>query len=271
MSSDNFGIRWTVGDVSDFGFEALRLSIWGAAKAFGPDAALAVVVNSVPVEEACRRTGPVPHRVRWLAAGGTPDFLNSHLDHGMAEGVAWKLAPLRVFPDCFEIALDNDCILWGIPPTVDVWRWEEPPRCLIAADVKNAFGAFTDLTRPEPRNTGIRGFPPGYDPGAALQTVLRDHSLPLRSELDEQGLQALAMDRGRPAHIVPTEEVTICSPFWPQQPYLGRAGAHFVGLNARHLPWSYYDRPASDCVAENWLKHRAEIQRRIGLEELQAT
>jgi hypothetical protein len=185
----------------------------------------------------------------------------------MAEGVAWKLAPLRLFPERFEIALDNDCTLWDIPDTVRTWRAEKPPRCLIAADVKSAFGAFAAITRPEPRNTGMRGFPPGYDPGAALAKVLAGHPVVLRSELDEQGLQAVAFDLGRPAHIVSTGEVTICSPFWPQQPYLGSAGAHFVGLNARSLPWSYYDRPASECVRENWLKHRPELCRRVGLGE----
>jgi len=52
-------------------------------------------------------------------------------------------------------------------------------------------------------------------------------------------------------------------------PHLGSAGAHFVGINARQLPWSYYGRPASDCVAENWRRQRPEICRRIGLPEAQ--
>lgn len=261
-----WAIRWTVGDVSPFGFEALRLSIRGARRAFGVDTPLAVVVNSIPVEEARRRTGMVPEGTEWLPAAGLPDFIKPFLDPEMAEGVAWKLAPLRLFPERFEIALDNDCILWDIPETVRRWRAENPPRCLIAADVKPAFGAFADATRPEPRNTGIRGLPPGYDLGAALAKVLAAHPVILRSELDEQGLQAAALDLGRPAHIVSTGEVTICSPFWPQQPDLGSAGAHFVGLNARSLPWSYYDRPASECVRENWLAHLPELRRRTGID-----
>lgn len=264
---DGFGIRWTVGDVSGFGFEALRLSILGAAHAFGPDTPLAVVVNSVPVEEARRRTGPVPDRVAWFEAGEPPGFLSPFLDGAMAEGVAWKFAPLRLFPDRFELALDNDCILWTIPDAVTKWRREQPPRCLIAADVKTAFGVFTEITRPEPRNTGIRGLPPGYDLGEALRAVLDRHPFRLTSELDEQGLQAVALDIGRPAHIVSVDEVTICSPFWPQQPRLGRCGAHFVGINARRLPWSWYGRPASECVAENWRKHRPAICRKLGLKE----
>lgn len=265
MRGRALGIRWTIGDVSPLGFEALRLSIWGAVKAFGPDAGLAVCVNAISIAEARRRTGPVPAHVQWVEAHGTPDFLKDYLDESMAEGVAWKLAPPRLFPERYELSLDNDCICWVKPNAVEAWLGEPEPRCLIAADVKLALGAFTHLTRPEPRNTGIRGLPPGYDLGEALHAVLRKHPVRLASELDEQGLQAVALDLGRPAHVVSIEDVTICSPFWPHEPRLGRAGAHFVGLNSRNLPWSYYNRPATEWVAENWRTHRAELCRRVDL------
>ncbi len=261
------GVRWTIGDVSPYGFEALRLSVWGAWRLFGPEAHYAVIVNALSPEEARRRTGPVPDAVDWRPAGALPGFLHDHLDGGMAEGVAWKFAPLRCFPDRYELSLDNDCILWNLPDAMRAWLEEAEPRCLIAADVTLAHGAFTALTREEPRNTGIRGLPPGYDLGAALREVLARHPVPLRSELDEQGLQVVALDLGRLAHVVSTADVSICSPFWPKTPELGRVGAHFVGLNARALPWTYYDRPATDCVIENWNRHRAELHRRVGLAE----
>ena len=44
MQTRPVGIRWTIGNVSTRGFEALRLSIWGAWKAFGPDAIYVVCV-----------------------------------------------------------------------------------------------------------------------------------------------------------------------------------------------------------------------------------
>jgi hypothetical protein len=259
------GIRWTVGDVSPLGFEALRLSLWGAHRVFGPDAALAVCVNSISLDDARHSTGPVPAPVEWRVAGEVPEFLRSHLDDSMAEGVAWKLAPLRLFPDRYELSLDNDCILWEMPDAVGAWLEDEDPCCLIAADVTLAHGSFTTLTRPEPRNTGIRGLPPHYNLGAALATVLERHPVPLRSELDEQGLQVVALDLDKPAHVVAVDDVTICSPFWPHQPRLGRTGAHFVGLNSRELPWMYYDRPATECVEENWRHHRPELYSRVGL------
>ncbi|WP_448188025.1 hypothetical protein [Azospirillum sp. sgz301742] len=260
------GVRWTIGDVSPQGFEALRLSVWGAWRLFGAEAAYTVVVNSLPVGEAQARTGSLPAEVEWRPAGPLPDRLRRHLDDGMAEGVAWKFAPLRCFPDRYELSLDNDCILWGLPDAVRAWLDEDTPRCLIAGDVELALGAFAGLTRPEPRNTGIRGLPPGFDLDAALAAVLERHPVPLASELDEQGLQVVALDLGRPAHVVSTREVSICSPLWPKRPELGRVGAHFVGLNSRNLPWTYYGRPATEWVAENWRRHRPDLHRCVGLE-----
>ena len=99
-------------------------------------------------------------------------------------------------------------------------------------------------------NSGIRGLQPGFDLDAALRAALatrRSRSgapLKLDSELDEQGLQVAALSLAMPLRLVTLREVTICSPFHPHLPQLGECGAHFVGLNARHLPWDCYDRPA---------------------------
>ncbi|HEU0054126.1 MAG TPA: hypothetical protein VFQ39_13160, partial [Longimicrobium sp.] len=81
---------------------------------------------------------------------------------------------------------------------------------------------------------------------------------------DEQGLQVAAVSRLKPPAVVSVEEVTICSPFWPHLPHLGRFGAHFVGLNEHDLPWDYYGRPAIECVREHWRRHRDEVHARVG-------
>jgi len=111
------GVRWTIGDVSGDGFRALRLSIAAARRAFGPQTELAVCVNTVPVEEARERVGKLPCEVSWRAAEreDVPEFLRRRLDGGMAEGVGWKFAPLRIFPALHELSLDNDCIVWEAP------------------------------------------------------------------------------------------------------------------------------------------------------------
>lgn len=263
--------------MSDRGFEALRLSVWGAQRIFGPRAAYAVCVNSVPLEVAQCMAGPLPDGVRWLdvSGGDMPAFLAERFDARMAEGVGWKLAPLRVFPDRFELSLDNDCILWELPASVEAWldgASRAPMRCLMARDMRACFGQFADQCGPEPLNAGIRGLPPGFDLEAALRHVLDrlragqtgGKRSRLGSELDEQGLQTAALSLDSPPVAVALDEVTICSPFWPHLPHLGRCGAHFVGLNARHIAWSYYDRPADDCMREHWDRHRPAIYDRVG-------
>lgn len=263
--ADRLGVRWTIGDVSEQGFEALRLSLWGARRLFGPEARYAVCVNSIPVDQARARVGDVPEGIVWHAATREiPRFLRAHFDEGMAEGVGWKFAPLRFFPDRFELSLDNDCILWAVPQAIRQWLAEaDPKRCLAAEDVLACFGQFADLCGPEPRNGGIRGLPPGFDLEAALRQLLARRPILMTSELDEQGLQAAALASNGPPLVVTVDEVTICSPFPPHLSHLGRCGAHFCGLNARQLPWSLEGRPASEYVREHWQRHRPALYDRI--------
>lgn len=256
------GVRWTIGDVSAHGFRALRLSILGARKLFGPRAAYLVCVNSVPVDVARARTGTVPDEVLWR---DTTDALHplfrQRVDDGMAEGMAWKFAPLRAFPDRFELALDNDCILWRIPDALRAWLSStRENRCVLAEDVRPSFGRFAHLLGREPRNAGIRGVPPSFDLEAALRAVLAENPDTLTTELDEQGLQVAAVSRGHAPLVVRTHEVSICSPFPPHLPNLGTCGAHFVGLNARSVGWKCEGRPGEDLLREHFERLVPEVE-----------
>ena len=267
MSARSVGVRWTIGAVSDDGWEALRLAVWGGWRVFGPGARYAICVNTVPLAEARRRAGDLPAAVRWVeATGSLPPAVREHVGANMAEGKAWKFDPLHVFPDCWELSFDNDCILWEMPGTIRAWLAAgDPERCLIAADVRAMHGAFSHLTDGEPRNAGIRGLPPCFPLERLMGEILAENPVVMTSELDEQGLQVAAISRLRPPAVVSTDEVTICSPFWPHQPHLGRFGAHFVGLNEHHLPWEYYGRPAIDCLREHWRRNREELHERVGI------
>lgn len=261
------GIRWTIGDVNPVGFEALRLSVYGAIRLFGNEADYRVYVNTITVAEARRRTGAVPDNVEWsVTECRIPDVLRPSITEGMAEGVAWKLMPLRAFPGRFELSLDNDVILWGIPPAIERWLTSDDPAAgLIAADVSLAHGKFASLCGTEPCNSGIRGLGPDLDFEAAIERVLRINPVPLDSELDEQGLQVAALSLNATRFVVDADDVTICSPFYPHRPELGRFGAHFVGLNSRVLPWLYYDRPATEVRLAHWMGHRIDLYGRVGL------
>lgn len=267
------GIRWTIGDVSAPGFEALRLAVWGVYRLFREAADYTICVNTIPAAEALARTGPLPTCVGWHESKGLfPEWLLPHLDpDSMIEGKAWKFDPVRLYPDRWELSFDNDCILWELPPSIQEWLLEgRPDRCLIAADVALAHGAFADRAGGEPRNSGIRGTPPGFDFEGELMQVLLESGVRLRSELDEQGLQVAAASRRCPPIVTSVAEVSITSPFQPHLPGLGRHGAHFVGLNEQALPWEYLGRPGVHWLEEHWHGHRPELYRRVGIEPLVA-
>ncbi len=268
IAPHTLGIRWTIGDVSRNGFEALWLSVWGAWKLFGPEAAYVICVNTLPVETARARTGALPEGIRWrsVSEDDVPAFLHPHLDPEMAEGVAWKFSPLRLFPDRYELSLDNDCILWDLPEAMQRWGTDgDRAACVLAEDVRRCFGQFSDLCGPEPRNFGIRGLPPGFDLEAPLRQVLDEHPVVMTSELDEQGLQAAALAHAGSPRVVRTDEVTICPPFPPHVPHLGRCGAHFVGLNAKELPWDLDGRPAVAHLDAHWQRHQETLYERVDL------
>jgi len=134
--SYKFGIRWTVGDVRARGFEMLRLSIASAFQLLGAAARYVVCVNTLSVDEARHRTGSLPASVEWrrVTRDDLAPFLYPYLGDVMAEGVGWKLAPLRIFPNHYELSLDNDCILWHLPEAIGEWLGSHD-RCLFAEDV----------------------------------------------------------------------------------------------------------------------------------------
>jgi hypothetical protein len=262
-------IRWTIGNVSRAGFEALRLSIWGAHRLFGTDASYVVCLNSVPLQQARCLVRDIPDEVEWRIA--TEDeiasFIRPHLDRGMAEGVGWKFAPLRL-SDCRpELALDNDCILWELPAGLRRWLEEADSPPVIAEDMRACFGQFQELCGQAPRNSGLRALPAGFDLERRMRAVLERVPVVMCSELDEQGLQVAALSLDGQPELVTAAELSICSPFPPHVTHLGRCGAHFVGVNARSLPWSYEGRPAVDFIQEHWTSWRDEVRRRVGAPE----
>jgi hypothetical protein len=250
------GLRWTIGDASNRGFQALRLSVWAAWKIFGEYGQYSICVNTVGLHEAARRAGELPEEVNWVDAGNLiPQFVKQYADVELAEGVAWKFAPVRMYPHLHELSLDNDAILWSLPGSIREWlSAAHPEACLMAADVAPAFGRFSALCDGQALNSGIRGLPPYFDLETRLEQTLRETGITLQSELDEQGLQAAVLSRSK-LYVVPTMDVSICSPFSMHQLHLGRCGAHFVGLNRKSLPWILEGRGAHHAIAGNWDRH----------------
>jgi hypothetical protein len=272
--STHVGLRWTIGDVSDAGFQALRLSIWSAWNLFGETAQYAVCVNTIPARQAAARTGKLPCEVNWVNATQlVPHWLHRHVTSAMAEGVAWKLAPIRLFPYLYELSLDNDVILWTLPAAMKEWLNSDQGsqcQCLMAADLQPALGQFSEMCDHRALNSGIRGLPPRFDLGARLQRMLARSGILLQSELDEQGLQAAVLSESG-LLVIPTEDVSICSPFLNHQKHLGKCGVHFVGLNPKWMPWTLDDRGAHEVIREHWVRFAEELARLVPMESWESS
>lgn len=271
VGGERIALRWTIGDVHPRGFEMLRLSITCAHTIFGAAAEYLVCVNSLPVRSVRALTGALPVDVKWreVSRDDLPVEAGGFIGGDMVEGMGWKLAPLQTHPDCFEIALDNDCILWAMPEAMRRWLNAEQGS-LFAEDVDRCLGVFDALCIAGPLNAGIRGLRPGTDATAALAAVLEEISRlaggPIALvEIDEQGLQAALVTRLAPVFVVKESEVAICSPFWPHSKELGTCGAHLVGLNSHHVPWKYFDRPADEMLSEHWAELRPALYALAGL------
>jgi hypothetical protein len=257
-------VRWTVGNVSIHGFEALSLSVRAAFALFGSEAEYLVCVNSISAAEVHQRLGTVPLHLqfRQVIAEEMPSWMRGLIDPAFAEGVAWKFAPVRIAPEAFELSLDNDVIFWRVPVALTEWL-SLGEGCVIAEDVRPCFGKFAAFCGNQPRNSGIRGLPPGLNYEACLRSLLCENPTVMDSELDEQGLQIAALTRQRPTHVVRLSEVSICSPFPPHLAEAGSHGVHFVGLNAKSLPWSLNGVSAHEHIRANWFGKRAALERRV--------
>jgi hypothetical protein len=232
---------------------------------FGTNAQYLVYVNTIPIRKAVESTGEIPAEVQWADATGlVPDWLRAHVSPEMAEGVAWKLAPVRSFPESYELSLDNDVVLWALPSAMERWLTSGTlESCLLAADLRPALGQFASLGGNRALNSGIRGLPPGFDLETRLRDTLAQSGVTLQSELDEQGLQAATLLATR-LGVISTEDVSISSPFPNHQHHLGTCGAHFVGLNPKRLPWILDGRFAHEVIHEFWESHKGQVGALIG-------
>lgn len=269
LHDNALGVRWSIGDVSDDGYEALQLSVWGAHRIFGPRAAYVVCVHDATIAEVQAKTGGVPDGVRW-------QHVQRHLPQPIAERISgeddareigWRLSPPRLFPDRFELSLDNECILWDLPVTIASWLDDaHPSRCLLVEDVSVRSGKFAGES-PTPLDACIRGLPPGFDLEAALVDELARTEGNLVSDLDEVGLQVAALSRHEPPCVVPLTDVTVCSPFPPHHLALGRCGAHFVGIDAKRITSvaGKSDDEETEHLRAHWRHHRQRLFELVGL------
>lgn len=263
MAERLLGIRWTIGDVSERGSETCACSSGVPRARPGPGPA----TWSAPTSFRSRRPAPArakcPQHCCWQVPAATRCL--------PGDPFRWRLGG-RSGVKAGAVALLSGSLRAGsrqpLHPVADAPRFgpaavrRHPQAGLLAEDVRACFGQFVGLCGPMPRNSGIRGLPPGFNLEAALQRLLQEHPVTLASELDEQGLQVTARARPIPGDDRGCEHLFALSaapahPWPPRRPFR-RAQRHAGG-------WQLKGRPAVECIQDHWQRHRAALYRQIGL------
>lgn len=234
-------VRWTVGPVSNLGWEILAESVKTFGKIY-PEFDRIVCYNHISDE-----------RIDFLKSFGV-DLYKSEQDEifypltppgpnpsGFGDPASgWKLMPARLKINSHELWLDNDILIVDRVPVIDHWiqnDWK-----IISEGLFRIFGAYDHKVKAGIQAcAGLFGCPPGFDFQSEIielcNEVLQGEPL---GHYDEQGLVAAIMTNG-PFRMVPMRSVKILQ-YFENLPDPLPHGMHMVGINRNkeYKPWEQY-------------------------------
>ena len=129
-----------------------------------PDADFAICYNNVSQEGLNRLSTIATENGTRLV--DVSDLLPKSLRNTHVKNSWWKYAPGRLAPERYEIVMDNDLVLWKVPPTLE----EAIGRNMLVAltdGVGQFYGEFSreagQLQATLRLNAGLLGMPPGFE------------------------------------------------------------------------------------------------------------
>lgn len=278
MLEKNITIRWLIGETSDFpirgvGYDLLSMSIKFAKLVF-PYAKRVIHISDLPlglnrIQKISEETETPYSFVRDNVA--TPaSIAYVRFGHGF-----WKYVPLRLNRGGFDLIMENDFILWRIPPKLMLWVYDGGMLCygVDTGGTKNTssrgdtaiinkitdeylqerrkYGLYTNrIDRINNRvfiNPGIVGF--GFN-CSSLPYDLKDIGL-VTSPDDEAGWLTLNyLNYTGRKHLMPTSNIAYVDNdrFDPYQMIEKYDGAHFIKHNngeARYYQ-DFYAKPINE-------------------------
>lgn len=196
--------RWTIGSCLPQGFEILSESVKQVTKSLGIDlfdwmicyngikeSDLNIVKENNPnvdiifVEQNWSNT-PILDDVSWASPkrNGRMEWNGNHCG-----GTMWKVSPPRMRMESHEIVMDNDIVILKNIPQISYFL--KSNMALILEEPIRFYGRY-DFLFPKQQpflNSGLMGFPPGYDFRAEIIRVWEENgSYKNLSQADEQGL-----------------------------------------------------------------------------------
>lgn len=217
-----------------------------------PNARLAICHNNL--------SGNVRRKIQAIGRGDGVELvevtgmLPQRLIKADAKNSWWKYALPRLDHDSYEIILDNDVIMWSLPPTISNAVKEKAFVALTDA-AGRFYGDFDRRVHYiDPRlrlNAGLIGLPPGFSPDFDLLegTTLTDffHS--------EQGFTAMIfLTHEGPKRLVPLCEIQQLnvSRILPEELISNHSGGHFCGCSYGH--YDFWEKMYAPVVENRYLE-----------------
>jgi hypothetical protein len=165
-------------------------------------------------------------------------------------GSMWKVTPPRFRLDSHEIVCDNDIVILKNIPEIDQFL-KATDRALILEEPIRFYGRYDHLFGAGAPflNSGLMGFPPGYDFAAAIRRVWESNGkLKNISQADEQGLLTYALSRIPSYRIKTTQMKEVLARDFKERITGEETALHFTQSNRipLHRAWKDYQVLANE-------------------------
>lgn len=211
-------IRWTIGNVSDLGFECLKYSIKYWNKLYGNSFEKIICYNNLNYEQL--------KKLENFKVYNQKNNLNDLILP--ANKIGWKLYPPRLNSSGHEIFIDNDLIIYKKIPLIDKFL-DSSNLFFITEGLLRCFDKADSLIAKNIKlNTGFFGIPPNFDFKTKLNYFIKKAEINnWNNHFSEQGVVSCVLTNEK-YYVIPLSDIFICY----NEFKLGKFGTHFVGLNS---------------------------------------
>lgn len=214
-------IRWTIGNVSNYGIDCLQASVSSFLKLYKNNFDYFICYNNLDF-----------NKIKFLEKYNL-NFLNQeeHKDSVCIEPISnpcWKLYPPRINLDVHEIFIDNDLIVYKKIPLIDKFL-DSNKLFFITEAVKRSYSDNLNNFIHNKFNSGFFGVPPKFDFLKKINNIINKYEIVSweHSIFEEQSVVAKIIEEENNFSVISLDEIHVCF----EEIKNSKFGLHFVGLN----------------------------------------
>jgi hypothetical protein len=259
--------RWTVGCCHQQGLDILAESINRTTRSLGLDNwDWAICHNGISRDDLAflqKAIGSKPIQLiaqSWATCPVNDNMQTPRRRDGSFEwngnrcgGTMWKVCPPRLRMESHEIVMDNDILLLKKFPQIDEFL-ASADKALILEEPIRFYGRYDCLFGSDTTylNSGMMGFPPGYDYGTQIMANWVKHGSYMNlTQADEQGLLTYTLNQSPNIRIKKEQMVEVLHRDYQTKITGHEQAIHFTQANRmpNHHPWQEYQKIAAHNLA----------------------